>query len=461
MLVTVMVYLPSMRAGFIWDDDTLVTDNPAIKTADGLYSIWLTSWSGDYVPLTTSSFWLEWHLWKANPAGYHTLNILLHAASAALLWRVLANLRVAGAWLAALLFAIHPVCAASVTWIAERKNTLSMLFYLASLLCFLRDDQCVHPPPDAKSALSAIGGRSRWFWRSLGAFASALLAKSSVAILPPVLLLCVWWRRERITRRDFARTLPFFALSLLFSLVAIGIQHKALHTGAALSQDPLLARLIGGSWALWFYLGKILLPVNLTMIYQRWQINPGAALSYAPIFLFADMIALFWWNRGGWGRPFLFAFGYFVIALSPVLGLFDMAFFSNSQVADHFQYLAMPGILALIAAGISLLPGLAAQRAGGHSEAGARPPEARKARPSVLLAAMTPAVIAILLSALTWRRETVMGNSQRLWEDNAAKNPTSWRVYMNLNLALLEQGKTNQAIQMYNKATQLFPAKNK
>jgi len=484
MLVTVLVYLPSMRAGFIWDDDTMLTQNPAVKSADGLYSIWLTSWSGDYVPLTTSSFWLEWHLWQANPAGHHLINILLHAANAALLWRVLARLRVTGAWLAALLFAIHPVCAASVTWIAERKNTLSMLLYLSSLLWFLRDDESIGATTDANGWRPAIRGQAPWFWRSLGAFALALLAKSSVAILPPVLLWCLWWRRGPIRRQDFARTLPFFALALALSVVAISIQHKALHTGAPVSPDRLLARLIGGGWALWFYLEKILLPANLTMIYQRWKINPGNALCYAPFFLFAAMIVLFWWNRRGWGRPWLFAFGYFVIALSPVLGFFNMAFYSNSQVADHLQYLAMPSILALIAAATQQSPRAPAGPKDEHSETPAGPPGGRgetrrrgdgregavspapppgvgkEPRP-ILLAVVTPVAIAIVLSALTWRRESLLGSSQRLWEDNAVKNPTSWRVYMNLNIALLEQGKTNQAIQMYNKAMELFSAENK
>ncbi len=463
MVVTVLVYLPSIGAGFIWDDDALVTNNPAVKTADGLYSIWFTSWSGDYIPLTTSSFWLEWRLWKAHPAGYHIVNILLHAANAALLWRILTALRAAGAWLAALLFAVHPVCAASVTWVAERKNTLSMLLFLASLLFFLRHDEAVHPPGqregDAERAPKPSGTRSRWFWLALGAFAAALFAKSSVAILPAVLLLCVWWRRKRLARLDFARTIPFFALSVLFSLIAIFIQHKALRAGVGRAADPLLARLIGGSWALWFYLGKILLPLKLTMIYQRWQINPANPLSYAPGVLFAAMIALFWRNRAGWGGPPLFGFGYFVIALGPVLGLFDIAYFSNAQVADHLQYLAIPGILALVAAGIMRMSRLATQRPEEAPPTGASLTKTRKGRQPSVLAAAAPALVAIVLSALTWQRERVLGDSEKLWRDNALKNQTSWRVYMNLNMALLERGKTNEAIQMFHKATALFPAK--
>jgi len=189
-LITVLVYVPAMSGGFIWDDDRLLTDNPAVKTIDGLYSIWFGNWAEDYIPLTLSSFWLEWHLWGLHAGGYHIVNVLLHAANAVLLWRVLKCLGVPGSWLAALLFAAHPVCAASVTWIAERKNTLSMCFYLLSLGWFLRFDDLIHSPVQN-------GASRRFLGFALAAFFLALLAKSSVAVLPVVLLLFVWWRRGR------------------------------------------------------------------------------------------------------------------------------------------------------------------------------------------------------------------------------------------------------------------------
>ena len=251
-LVTVLVYVPAMRGGFIWDDAGLLTDNPAVKTIDGLYSIWFGNWAVDYIPLTLSSFWLEWHLWGLHPAGYHIVNVLLHAANALLLWRVLKCLGLPGSWLAALLFAVHPVCAASVAWIAERKNTLSMFFYLLSLWWFLRFDETIHSTVQTEKTRRLLSC-------SLAAFFLALLAKSSVAVLPVVLLLFVWWRRGRVTRRDLDRCIPFFVLAVLMALMAVAVQSRAVRGGVGVIHDSLWVRLLGGSWAVWFYLGKIVL----------------------------------------------------------------------------------------------------------------------------------------------------------------------------------------------------------
>ena len=192
-LVVVLVYLPAICGGFIWDDDRLLTGNPAVKTVDGLYSIWFGNWGEDYVPLTLSSFWMEWHLWGDHPMGYHVVNVMLHAGNVILLWRVLARLSIPGCWLTALLFAVHPVGVESVAWISERKNVLAQFFYLLSILWCLRWDEMAVEANREKGAPACH--ETRWYFLSLAAFFLALLAKSSVAVLPAVLLLLVWWRR--------------------------------------------------------------------------------------------------------------------------------------------------------------------------------------------------------------------------------------------------------------------------
>ena len=145
---TLIAYWPALSGGFIWDDDVMLTSNPLVKASDGLYRMWFTTEPIDYWPVTGSSFWLEWRLWGMRAAGYHVSNVLQHVVSALLIWMILRHLSIPGAWLAACLFALHPVNVESVAWITQRKNTLSELFLLLSIFCYLKYDSR-SPAPDA------------------------------------------------------------------------------------------------------------------------------------------------------------------------------------------------------------------------------------------------------------------------------------------------------------------------
>src|SRR5438876_10845961 len=174
-IAVALVYLPALRGNFVWDDFLLITGNPLLQNASGLLEIWSGGRTADYFPLTNTVFWIEHHLFGRNATGYHVVNILLQVANALLVWRVLQRLNIPGAWLAGLIFGIHPVHAASVVWISELKNLLSMFFALLSSLCFLE-----------------LGGQrlrnsATAYAASLVFFALALLSKTQVVFLPFVL----------------------------------------------------------------------------------------------------------------------------------------------------------------------------------------------------------------------------------------------------------------------------------
>jgi len=442
--ITVLVYCPAMRGGFIWDDGDMVTNNPRIQSAGGLHDIWLGEKLTDYHPLTYSVFWLEWRCWGTRPAGYHVVNILLHAANVVLLWVVLRKLRIPGSWLAALLFGVHPVCVASVAWIAELKNTLSMLFYLAALFCWLRSD-------DGEK------GNRGFYALALVFFLLALLAKVSVVVLPVVLLLLAWWRRGRVSRRDWARTAPFFLLAVALGLFGMRFQNQY----TALN-DSLPVRLLGGSWAVWFYLWKIFWPVHLTIIYPRWNLSAASPSAWIPGLCFAAMLLVFWRNRAGWGRALWFGTAYFVIALAPVLGLFKLVYLYFAQAADHLQYLAVPGMVALAVAGVWRGGGgsRAARLAPGEEtavgEAVAEPSRLCFGRSGATGCALGVAVAAVL-SVLTWQNQSHYADMSSLWRDNLARNPASFQALIFVGAEEEGRGHYEQAGALFRRALALRP----
>ena len=452
--LTIGAYFPLWRAGFVWDDVAVLTDNPWIHAADGLRTVWFQT---DF-PLTLAGFWCEWRLWGNHPFGYHLINVLLHVVNATLLWRVLRLLRIRGAWLAGVVFAVHPVCVASVAWISEFKNTLSLLFCLLSFLWYLRADERKSEIQNSKyrSPLrtSHFAFRtSRWYWLSLFAFLLALLSKTTVVVLPLVLLLCCWWRQGRVTSRNLLRVAPFFGLAIVFGLLSVWFQtHQAVKPGAP-SPDHLTTRLIGGSWALWFYLFKAVLPINLSALYPRWDIDPGSLISYVPGMAWVAALLLSWRHRRSWGRPVLFGMGYFTIALLPVLGVFDTAFFAYSRVADHWQYLALVGVVALASSVVAMESAVRQQT--GVVNAKGRFPGLLHARACFSVRVCLTVGLIGALFFLTWQRAMVYRSDYTLWRDTIRKNPHAWSAHNNLGRVLAEQGRVDEAIVHYVEAVRL------
>jgi protein O-mannosyl-transferase len=422
LLATAICYLPAYRSGFVWDDKTLLTENPRVQAADGVMRIWRGTEDPDYFPLTYSSLWLEWRLWGMNPAGYHATNVLLHALAAVLLWRLLLRLRVPGAWWASMLFALHPVCVESVAWISERKNTLSLVLYLLALIAYLRSER----------------GERRWYAVSIAAFALALLSKPSVVMLPVVLLLCAWWQRDRITRADLWRSLPFFGLSGAISFLTIWIVNHRAYGIASIAMGGPLDRLAQAGRAVWFYLYKAVAPVHLAAVYARWQTRAADVSAWIPLLALAFCFAVLWHYRKTWGRAPLFALAYFVISLVPVLGFFRMSYLEIASVADHFQYVAIAAVPALLAGVLMRGPSAPA-------------PRVRWLRASVALA------VVVLLGGLSWQQAHIFTDEETLWRATLAANPGAWLAHSNYAAVLARQGSAADAVEHYREALRIEP----
>ena len=424
-----LAYLPALRAGFVWDDTEFLTANPLIRAADGLRRFWLSTAAPDYWPVTSSSLWLEWRLWGAHALGYHATNLALHLCSSLLLWAVLRRLAVPGAFLAALLFAVHPVNVESVAWITQRKNLMAMLFYLLSILWAI---DWMEPSPSH----SPVRPRAFRYWLSLAAFTLAMLSKGSVAILPVVLLGLILWRR-RLEVWDAVRLAPFFIVSGALGLVNLWFEGR--HLPGAIRHAGGLERLLGAGTVVWFYLSKALWPVRLMFLYPDWHIQPRELRWWAPLLAAIAVTAVFWRWRRTWGRPWLFAWGYFCVALAPVMGFTDVTFMQYSLVADHYQHLAIIAVVAMIAVGWERWR--AATAAGPGSWA-----------PRLVAVAAVGGLI-----GLTWGQCLIYRDAETLFLATLKVNPDAWLAHNNLGLMLFDAGKIPEAREHFDAALRLNP----
>lgn len=468
--ITLIAYAPAYRAAYIWDDEEYVTANPNLEDAAGLARIWIEpSTSPQYYPLVFTTFWIEHHLWGEDPRGYHAVNILLHAASALLVWRVLRRLEVPGAWLAAAIFALHPVHVESVAWITERKNTLSGFFYLLSLYLYLGflasrsadplrargaspgPDRAHQPAAPDETALdyaptgSSFGFRnplidrsSRLFLFSLFTFALALLSKTVACSLPVAILIILWWKNGRITRRDLTPLAPFFAIGLALASVTIYLERQHVGaTGAEFNYSLAERTLIAGR-AVWFYAGKLLFPANLSFVYPRWTISAQYARPFLlPVALLLMLFAL-WYFRHRLGRgPFAAAL-FFVVTLFPALGFFNVWPFVYSFVADHFAYLASLGLIVAIAA-------LLAEATQALSQNTRR---------------IAAAFLVLVLVVLTFRQAQTYANSKTLWTRTLTLNPRASVAHAALAVELQREQNLTEALDHYVDAFKFPPVDN-
>ena len=429
-----LVYLPALRAQFVWDDELLITENPLLRTLSGLAEIWTGGRTADYFPFTNTVFWIEYHFFGQNAAAYHAVNIFLQAANALLVWRVLQQLDIPGAWLAGLIFGIHPVHVASVAWISELKNVLSILFTLLSILSFLEIDD--------KRLLHSTSA----YIASLVFFLLALLSKTQAVFLPVVLLLCVWWRGEERAgkpksvnfRRGLIRICPFFLIAIGLGLITIWFQNRGIGEEEIVIGSP-ARRLVNAGMAVWWYAGNLFVPVRLMAIYPKWRFDSPHLLEWVPLLALLGSFAMLWYWRDRGTRGAFFALAYFIVALLPILGILRMAYLrSGTLVADHLQYFGDISLVAFFSAGVAFV----------------------WARPQTEIKTATAAVIALLVGAMgtyAFSRTEVYRNEETLWQDNLSKNPDAWQAHIQMGQRLFKHERYAEAAYHCLRAVQLKP----
>ena len=422
---TLIAYLPAWKGTPIWDDNAHITA-PHLRSGYGLVAIWAQlGATQQYYPLVHTVFWIEQKLWGNWFVGYHLVNILLHAASAIVLLRILQRLKIPGAWLAAGLFALHPVQVESVAWISELKNTLSGLFFFSSILSYLDFDE-------TRSRRSYIP--------SLVLFLFGLWCKTAIAPMPAVVLVTLWWKRGSVrARNDVVPLLPFFGLGLAAGLFTTWVERIFVGAEGGVFQLSIWQRCLVAARDFWFYIFKLIWPAKLTFIYPRWQINTGTWWLFLLGLL--ALVAFLWALRKKSRGP-LAALLIFVGLLFPALGFINVYPFLYSFVADHFQYLACAAPLTLIAAGIEI--GIDSRR-----------PTKNFLRPTIYGALL------LTFGVLSWRQCRDYKDVETLWRATIARNPNCWMAYSNLGSYFAALGYADEAIADFRKALEIWPDQSK
>jgi len=294
------------------------------------------------------------------------------------------------------------------------------------------------PVPTRRSSTSGLTP----YWLATIFFLLALLCKTVTATLPAALLVVLWWRRGSLSwKRDAVPLLPWFGLGAAAGLFSGWVERVYIGAHGAAFDLSLAQRSLVAGREIWFYLGKLLWPANLIFIYPHWTVDAAASWQWLFPIQAVALLAILWLVRRQCRAP-LAALLFFVGTLFPTLGFLNVYPFLYSYVADHWQYLASLGIIALAAGGW-------ARWAWGPDATGGRREQARRA----------PVVAAILilsvLAALSWRQSRMYSDIDTLYRATLARNPDCWLAQNNLANRLLEEGRLNEAIEHYQAAARL------
>ena len=430
---TVAAFLPALAAGFVnYDDDRLVLRNPYLRLpwSGRLAWIWSTTYMGHYQPLAWMSLGADYTLARLEPIVFHADSLAWHAAGALALYAVLLALlerapetraaplvhRRMAAAAATLVWSIHPLRVESVAWVAERRDTISGVFWLLALLAYLRS---------ADSGRTKLRSRG-WYIASIGCLVLSLLGKAWGMTFFVTLVAVDWYPLER---RAWAQKIPFALAGIVFGGVAWLAQRATPDTMIPLAEWGPWSRVLQAAYGLCFYPWKTIWPSGLTLMYELPDRAP-AAWSAALVLVLVASAALAW--RGRRSPALLVAGVAYAATVAPVLGFAQSG---PQAVADRYAYLSSLPFSALAAGAVVVLL--------------RRVPVAR-------VAAALAAVL-LALGALTWRQTGIWRDSVTLWAHALDAGQSGYVVHLNYGAALRSIDRVDQAVAEYRLAIALRP----
>ncbi len=460
-------YSPALHGSGVWDDDYMLTANRVMTEPGGLRRIFFDLTAVRvYYPITEAVLWVECQCFGLSDlTGYHAVNMLLQGIDAVLLWQLLRKLRVSGAFITAILFAVHPLQVESVSWITEHKNTVSLLFSLLTAGAYFRSAGVLDDPLSLEGAAHGASSRSKRgvpetetpltsgvpfvrgsFDRPVrqaqrGVYVLALLmyvlalgAKSTATTVAPAMLLITWWKRGRLLPSDWGRIAPFILLAGASGALTQWVEvHSTGQWRAEWSLSPTQQILVAGR-AICFYLAKLVWPMGVSFVYPRWKVMPDQPGQYVyPLGVVAGFVALWIWRRR-MGRGPIAAMLFFAGMLAPALGFFHVLYQRYSFVADHFQYVACIGPLALIGWGLAEL-----------------------AKKRARLGAVTIGVVVTSMFVATLESAGRFKSDRLVWEQALELDPDSPLAGLNHASDLIDTGEYSQAERELRHAVAVHP----
>jgi tetratricopeptide (TPR) repeat protein len=451
-------FFPVLNAGFVYDDTPNITENLDYRglTPANLHWMFTTTKMGHYQPLSWLTLGIDYTIGKMNPVGYHLTNLLLHLVNVVLVYILAFRLLtlslstspdtkksatpfVAGAFITAVLFGVHPLRAESVAWVTERRDVLGAAFLLLTVLAYLK-----------AQSMRQRTARMRWIAVALMTYVLSLLSKAGGITLPIILLILDWYPLRRFapstsadggSKEPVARILlqkaPFLVLAIATAVVAAFAQTGISST---LQDHNVIGRIAQASYGLLFYIHKAAAPLGLRPLYQLYlPVDPSAFKYAASMIAVAVIIIVLWLVRRRVPAIVAAALCYGVL-LSPVLGFLQSG---PQEVAERYSYLPSIGLMMFIG-GIVCVAGLAARRR-------------RGLKPLYVGATIASLCVACVLGFLTWRQCRVWKSDLSLWTHAAKHTDTSWLTYKNLGAARWHEGDLDGAIEAYRVARRINP----